>query len=235
MASEGARVFSTLLAPGSESDAHAHYEARVAGRRVLLENADRAPPQSNDPGLVHRNARVRRESRKRGARAKKRESAGLSRQDKKNLGLLLPGKTLSYADALPLNALWTEYVRGLLGLDGLGAAELDKTVDNMSWVSGMQSSLLKADWTGAKMTVVQSTNPALVHTSGVVAQETHETFILINENGARVVPKRNCIFAVEIALDSRAITIDLHGNQLRYALPARATRKHKARKTIELD
>lgn len=235
MASEGARVFSTLLAPGSESEAHAHYEARVAGRRVLLENADRAPPQSNDPGLVHRNARVRRESRKRGARAKKRESAGLSRQDKKNLGLLLPGKTLSYADALPLNALWTEYVRGLLGLDGLGAAELDKTVDNMSWVSGMQSSLLKADWTGAKMTVVQSTNPALVHTSGVVAQETHETFILINENGARVVPKRNCIFSVEIALDSRAITIDLHGNQLRYALPARATRKHKARKTIELD
>ena len=30
------------------------------------------------------------------------------------------------------------------------------------------------------------------------------------------------------------IVVDLFGNQMRYTLPARATRKHKARKTVEL-
>lgn len=54
----------------------------------------------------------------------------------------------------------------------------------------------------------------------------------------RTVPKHNTVFRVEIpasaAPDAPRLSLDLYGNQMRYTLPMRATRKHKARKTIEL-
>ena len=47
--------------------------------------------------------------------------------------------------------------------------------------------------------------------------------------------KRNTVFRLEVPLNERQrLALDLHGNQLRYALPVRATRKFKARKTVEL-
>ena len=224
--SDGARVFAELLAPGSEAEAHAQYDARVAGRRVLLGNADRAATHNADQGTLRRAPRLRRKARREGALAKKKARTRTHTKER-----TLPGKELKYQDAVSLHELWTEYVRELLHLHDVD----ERTAQNASWISSTQSTLLKADWTGARMRVVQATNPSLVHACGIVAQETHETFVLVSPAAALTVPKRNCIFSVEIAIKpGRTLAVELYGNQLRYTMPARATRKHKARRTIEL-
>lgn len=48
------------------------------------------------------------------------------------------------------------------------------------------------------------------------------------------IPKRQTVVRLELPLADGTLGIDVHGNQVRYALPARATRKHKAKRTIEL-
>lgn len=226
--SDGARVFAELLAPGSEANAHAQFDARVAGRRVLLGNADRAATHNDDQGIGRRAARLRRKARRQGALAKKKARKSVRGSRERHL----PGKELKYEDALALHDLWKEYMRVLLNLHQVD----DHTTQNVSWISNIQSTLLKADWTGAHMRVVQATNPSLVHSSGIVAQETHETFVLVSATASRTIPKRNCVFSVEIEITlDKMFSVELHGNQLRYTMPARATRKHKARRTVELE
>ncbi|WFD34874.1 ribonuclease P [Malassezia cuniculi] len=236
--SDGARLFAELLAPGSEAERHAQFDARVASRRVLLGNAPRAANRTENQGINHRAARVRREARRDGVRVpkKKNKPQRPSRAQKRDLGMLHPGKELSYEEALQISSLWTEYMQGLLSLAELSGKQAAAVAENPSWVANTQSTLLKADWTGATLRVVQATNPSLVHVHGIVTQETHETFIMISDSGARTVPKRNCVFRVDIPINSDStLSIDLHGNQLRYSLPVRITRKHKARRTVELE
>ena len=141
------------------------------------------------------------------AKRRMRRAQGKSAPQTRHTGVPPRPRSLPYANAVPLYNLWLKYVQ---------------------------------DWIGAKLTVVQSTNPSLIHLHGIVVQETHETFLLVPENSDRVrmVPKQNTVFQVAIpaasAADAPRLMFELYGNQMRYTLPARATRKHKARKTVEL-
>lgn len=222
---------------GAEPGADEHYASRVQGKRVQLANVDRAAP----PPATAMLARQARRAERRARRAQHRAAAPSSRETR------APPRprVLPYTQAEPLHALWLQYVQDLVSLPELAAgAEPEKAlaqaVSGASQMQTMQNTLLKADWTGAKLSVVQSTNPALVRLCGIVVQETHETFLLVPENEERVrmVPKQNTVFRVVIpatrAPDAPRLTLDLFGNQMRYTLPARATRKHKARKTVEL-
>ncbi|WFD32659.1 ribonuclease P [Malassezia sp. CBS 17886] len=257
-------VFCAVLsaAPGiSGADAHAHYDARVHGRRVQLANVDRAPP-TRDAVLQRRRERALQRARAR-ARPRARMRAapsvrGAAPHLRSDARASLP--EITYAETGPLQTLWVSYMHDLLDL---GAAVRDTgaiPVRNAAWVQTMQNTVSKADWTGACISVVRSTNPAVVHERGVVLEETHETFVLwplptvrgtpMSSAGvrAKMVPKQNTVFRLEIPLVApaaapahtvssavpRTLTVDLHGNQIRYTLSVRATRKHKARKTVEL-
>lgn len=121
------------------------------------------------------------------------------------------------------------------------------------------STIVKADLCGATLRVTQAKNPTLIGLEGIVAKETESTFIIASKPSpfhrrrrcVKVVPKPNTIFILQVALphgaslatDAHAPTaastpysmeVELFGNQLCNTLPTRATKKYKARKTIEL-
>ncbi|PKI85331.1 hypothetical protein MVES1_000233 [Malassezia vespertilionis] len=212
-------------------DAGAQYEARVKGRKLQLSNVERAAPLPATPMLQAKVARAKRRAQPTGQRTKK----GAPRLD-------MP-KTMAYEDAQRVHVLWVEYVRDLLGLDDVQEAE--RILASPAQVQQLQNTLLKADWTGARFAIVQSTNPALVHLNGVVLLETHEMFWILPapkkgresvQTKLCMVPKRNTVFRVVLPIgnETASLSLDLYGNQMRYTMPARSTRKHKARKTIEL-
>lgn len=230
---EGREVFEAILA--KHAGTGEQYESRVQGKRVQLANVDRAAPGPSNAVLARQ---VRR------AENRIRRAHSIPAAETRPRRTPRP-RTLSYAQAEPLHGLWVAYVQDLVSLPELATGPdpetaLAQAVGNAAHMQTIQNTLLKADWTGAKLSVVQATNPALVHLCGIVVQETHETFLMVVEGSKRIrtVPKQNTVFRVAIpatqAADAPRLSLDLYGNQMRYTLPARATRKHKARKTIEL-
>ena len=66
-------------------------------------------------------------------------------------------------------------------------------------VSVASQKLLKADLTGAEVTVTAARAPALVGLHGIVVHETQEAFRVVSDaDRTRVVPKRGCVFRVEL-------------------------------------
>ena len=231
---DGREVFEAILAP--RAGASEHYDTRVQGKRIQLANVDRAAPRPASTVLERQAERAKRRMRR---------AQGKSAPQTRHTGVPPRPRSLPYANAVPLYNLWLKYVQDLVSLPVLAsgpdpAGALTQSVSGVSQMQAIQNTLLKADWIGAKLTVVQSTNPSLIHLHGIVVQETHETFLLVPENSDRVrmVPKQNTVFQVAIpaasAADAPRLMFELYGNQMRYTLPARATRKHKARKTVEL-
>lgn len=123
--------------------------------------------------------------------------------------------------------------------------------------SAIQGTIVKADFTGAPIRVIRAKNPSLVGIQGIVAKEGESTFQLITQpkpvqrrksaSLVKIIPKQDCVFAVQVTIpgDEHAgidpfapnlakLDVTLYGNQLCNALPTRATKKFKARKTIEL-
>lgn len=121
-------------------------------------------------------------------------------------------------------------------------------------VSAIQASLIKADLCGAEIEVVRAANPSLVSQRGLVVKETEHTIIIAvptpptaskagrteTRNATRTIPKKNAVFAVKIPLASTTesaepghLRFELHGNHMMHTLPSRATRKYKARPTID--
>lgn len=115
----------------------------------------------------------------------KKKSKHLSRKEFADLGLYnLPTKSLKYADLLPLNELWTQYIEKQLvpyikkREDGI--LRIPEVYDKM--YDGFSKTLIKCDLHGAKVTVFASCNPSLVGQTGIVALETRNTFKIISED-----------------------------------------------------
>lgn len=90
-------------------------------------------------------------------------------------------RQLRYSTFLCLHDLWQQYMAVVV--QGI------KTPAD-------QVKLLKADWHGAMLIVAAARNPDLVNVTGIVVQETKNTFRLITERDRIVtVPKIGCIFA----------------------------------------
>ena len=63
------------------------------------------------------------------------------------------------------------------------------------WLKQLQS----ADFHGALVTVVKSTNGSLKGKSGIIIAETRNTFkIATPKNVVVMIPKHNCVFAFEV-------------------------------------
>ncbi|XP_032709608.1 ribonuclease P protein subunit p29-like [Lontra canadensis] len=63
----------------------------------------------------------------------------------------------------------------------------------------VQTKLFKADLHGALVSVTKSKCPSYVGITGILLQETKHVFkILTKEDRLKVIPKLNCVFAVEI-------------------------------------
>ncbi|WFD21074.1 ribonuclease P [Malassezia caprae] len=225
-AEAGARAVWDAVA--GDAGTETQYEARVQGRKVVLGNANRRAPPPATPVLARQLAKARRRAAPpRGTPRQRSKRARIYAQD-----------TLTSAQIEPLHTLWTTYIQDVLRVRGMTRASVEAQLNNAAWVQQVQNALLKADWTGAVIRVVRATQPTLVHVHGTVLAETHETLQVLPPTTQPMrphcIPKQNTVFRIDIPLQDGALTMDVHGNQVRYTLPVRATRKHKAKKSVEL-
>ncbi|XP_050397723.1 ribonuclease P protein subunit p29 [Patella vulgata] len=127
-----------------------------------------------------------------------------------------------YEKYLPLHNLWKDYIKDLL------CGPKDKSD---GCLNNDAQKLLKADVHGAILTVKKSKCPSYIHTTGIVLQETRNTFKLITkENKLKCIPKLNSIFTLE---DS-GIIYTIYGNHFRVKASERAIRKFKSKATVDL-
>jgi ribonuclease P protein subunit POP4 len=179
----------------------------------------------------------------------------LSRTQRKRLGLEAVDPHITYDLVRPLHDLWRTYIQQLLNIVALNSRgelvanpQFDaRHLGTMSsgTVSAIQASLIKADLCGAEVEVVRAANPSLVAQRGLVVKETEHTLILAvppqaedkrgKEKSTRTIPKKNAVFAIDVPLSDAAgkLRFELHGNHMMHTLPSRATRKYKARPTID--
>jgi ribonuclease P protein subunit POP4 len=126
---------------------------------------------------------------------------------------------LRYSSFLPLHRLWQQYVAELLSLphSSLPAPHL----------------LMRADHHGAIITVLRSVCPTYLHVSGIVLQETAETWRIISEDDRqRVLRKRGSVVGVDCGSWGR---LELFGSQLCYRSSERTARKWKGKQTVQLE
>lgn len=103
----------------------------------------------------------------------------LNRKQSAELGLFtLPTKSLKYYEMIPLNDLWSGYIRQHLGLtDGMKAPEpYEPTYDAFS------KQLVKSDFHGAIIRVCRSKCPGHVGSEGIVAMDTKNTFKIVSKD-----------------------------------------------------
>ena len=97
---------------------------------------------------------------------------------------------LNYSDVVIMNEMWRAYVAGLLF--GAKGGRLDDAQAHLA-------KLLKADFHGARICVVKSSNKALVGLQGIVLKEGARSFQIVSEdNRQRLLLKHQCVFAVEL-------------------------------------
>ena len=139
-----------------------------------------------------------------------------SRQRKENGFDVMSEECEKFELYAPLHDLWKQYMATLLKKKGI-----DK-----------RQKIARADWHGALLLVTKSTQPGLVGTSGIVLQETSNTFkIITKENRYKVVPKANNIFSIQT---SPSLVATLYGNHIIYKSADRSVRKYKAKQTLDI-
>ncbi|XP_062127945.1 LOW QUALITY PROTEIN: ribonuclease P protein subunit p29 [Drosophila sulfurigaster albostrigata] len=124
------------------------------------------------------------------------KSNTLTRKQYAELGLnTLPRKQLRYEQMLPLHKLWRGYIREHLELEeGDEVPQVhEKRYDEFS------KQLVKMDFHGAKMRVLQSKCQTLVGLNGICVMDTKNVLKLLGEDHVvRTVPKSECVFGLNV-------------------------------------
>lgn len=95
---------------------------------------------------------------------------------------------LKYENFLKLNKLWHQYISTLLSKDD---------PKNPAHASSICSKLVKADLTGAEVTIVESKNPTLLGVSGLVTRESVRClFVIQPSNEVKCLIKSGSVFQV---------------------------------------
>lgn len=83
------------------------------------------------------------------------------------------GNNIKYSDVMPLNQLWLKYMREMLGNKSFTSIPENST--NPNW-ENINQQLIKADFHGAKISIIKSRCPTLVGLKGIVIQDTKNSF-----------------------------------------------------------
>lgn len=178
--------------PKSKTQARALYDERVRRRQLVL-----APkPPDPDPDW-----RLRRRRRARPKKAGGVDNARMGRREAAEKGLWrLREEEARWELFVPLHRLWLGYMSELLGL---AAPPTPLLVDPsaMPQTAGMHAKLVKADFHGSIVTVRRSKNAALVGASGILVQETENTFMVVTrKDKLKVLPKQGSVFVFAVPL-----------------------------------
>jgi len=246
--------------------ARALYEERVRRRQIGLVERSRAR------ALQKEKEKGRKGKEKGGGGGAKATGARMGRREAAEKGVWRLREEEARWDAfVPLHRLWLGYMSELLGLaaapegpedgGGSGGASSSSAAMSRAVAAGMHAKLLKADFHGSIVTVRRSKNAALVGTSGIVVQETENTFkVVTRKDKLKVLPKQGSVFAFAVPLhsteaavinsgtndgeagcgrggtvqDGAHIELELYGNQFRFRAADRAGRKFKHKESIVL-
>lgn len=88
-------------------------------------------------------------------------------------------KELLFTDLIPLNTIWLDYMRNLLGVKSFNKIPNNPLESNWETVN---QKIMKADYHGAKIFVIRSKCPSLIGVNGIILQDTKNTFRLIGED-----------------------------------------------------
>ncbi|XP_053461183.1 ribonuclease P protein subunit p29 [Nycticebus coucang] len=154
-------------------------------------------------------------------RERRKKSKGLSARQRRELRLFdIKPEQQRYSLFLPLHELWKQYIRDLC--NGLKPDTQPQMI---------QAKLLKADLHGAMISVTKSKCPSYVGVTGILLQETKHVFkIITKEDRLKVIPKLNCVFAVEID----DFISYIYGSKFQLRSSERSAKKFKAKGTIDL-
>ncbi|XP_077567813.1 ribonuclease P protein subunit p29 isoform X2 [Stigmatopora nigra] len=146
---------------------------------------------------------------------------GINAHQKKELKIFhVKSEHQRYELFSPLHELWKQYI-----------FDLCNGLNSKSSPDSVQKKLLKADFHGAIIIVIQSKCPSYVGASGIIIQEFKHVFkIITKQDRIKVIPKRNSIFKVEI----NGFISCIYGNKFEHRASERSAKKFKISGTIDL-
>ncbi|XP_066602763.1 ribonuclease P protein subunit p29 isoform X1 [Prorops nasuta] len=162
---------------------------------------------------------------------RKKKAKYLSARRRQHLGLNKIGwkNSLKYSDLLPLNKLWIEYMEQMFGNKVF--LDFPKEPTHPSW-DNLNQQLMKADFHGALITIVKSRCPSLTGKSGIVVQDTKNTFRICNANDTVItIPKNIVIIKLYLPYN---VTLQILGRQLAIRPAERTVKKCKIPKSFQL-
>ncbi|CAK9796513.1 Ribonuclease P protein subunit p29 [Anthophora plagiata] len=154
----------------------------------------------------------------------------LTSRKRMQLGLrkIISKGDLKYTDLLPLHQLWLNYMQQVLGTKFFTNIPKDPTDSN--W-ENVNQHLVKADFHGAKISVVGSKCPTLVGLKGIVIQDTKNTFrICGKDNIVRTIPKDVVIMKIDLT----TVCLEFFGKDLSIRPTERTIKKFKCGRIYEL-
>lgn len=90
--------------------------------------------------------------------------------------------------------------------------------------------VLKADFHGAFLSVVEAINPSLVGHSGIVVMERKNSFLIVTKKNRMVaIPKKGSVFVTKVC----GAVMHLYGTALRFRGTDRAVHKFKATNIVK--
>ncbi|XP_011331851.2 ribonuclease P protein subunit p29 [Ooceraea biroi] len=135
---------------------------------------------------------------------------------------ILSKKQLKYSEVYPLNQLWLDYMRDLLGVTSF--AGIPKSPEDSNWESVNQQ-LMRADFHGANITIHKSRCASLVGLTGIIIQDTKRTFkICGTDDSIRTIPKDLVIICIHMG---NGVTLKVYGKHLAVRPVERAVKKFR--------
>jgi len=185
------------------------FQTKLVEKQILLDN----PKQDS---TVYQ---LKQKQKQKDAKLLSSKPKALTAKQRREMGVFkIPKENQKYSMYLPLHNLWCQYI-----------AELCGTASG----SNLEARLIKADFHGAIITVTRSTSPGMIGLTGILLQETENTFnIITKEDKIKVIPKANSYFQLKLGTISQAVTI--FGNHFCFRSFERSARRFKGKMTIEL-
>ncbi len=132
----------------------------------------------------------------------------------------LKKEKMNYEDLLIMNKMWQEYITELM--------------NNTNNKENILEKILKADFHGAILTVINSTNKNNIGISGIVLFESRRTFnIITKKNEIKTILKQGCIF--ETLLEFNKMNILIYGENFIYKSAERTKVKFKPKFYFNMD
>ncbi|ORX85144.1 RNase P/MRP, p29 subunit [Anaeromyces robustus] len=145
----------------------------------------------------------------------------MSRRERKKSGMWeIPMEARKYNLYIPLHQLWVQYMKELLG-----------EIPTSTNYSVIYAKLLKADFHGSIITVVQSKCPSYIGKSGIILKETENTFnIITKENRLLIIPKAHSVFTINYD----KLLFKIYGDNFKVRSGERISKKFKIKSIVDL-